>query len=56
MVKKGKIKPRIILRLLAGKHTMMSYYAEVILDSVLLLTLRSQTLTKLERKLKGIRM
>lgn len=55
MVKKGKIKPRIILRLLAGKHTMMSYYAEVILDSVLLFTLHSQTLTKLERKLKGIR-
>ncbi|MDE7322599.1 MAG: glycosyltransferase [Lachnospiraceae bacterium] len=56
MVKKGKVKPQIILGLLAGKHTMLSYYAEVILDYVLLITLHSQTLTKIERKLKGIRM
>lgn len=56
MVKRGKIKPRIILWLLAGKHTMLSYYAEVILDFILLITLHSQTLTKIERKLKGIRM
>lgn len=53
-VKKGKIKPQIILRFLAGKQTMLSYYAEKVLDWVLLITLHSQTLTKIERKLKGM--
>lgn len=53
-VKKGKIKPQILLRFLAGKQTMLSYCAERILDWILLITLRSQTLTKIERKLKGI--
>lgn len=54
-VKKGKIKPQIILRILAKKHTMASYYAELLLDRILLITLHSQTLTKIERMLKGIR-
>lgn len=54
-MKKGKIKPQIILHLLARKHTILSYYAEKVLDWVLLITLHSQTLTKIERKLKGIR-
>ncbi len=54
-VKKGKIKPQILLWLLLRKQTILSYYAEFILDKVLLLTLHSQTLTKIERKLKGIR-
>ena len=53
-VKKGKIKPQIILHFLAGKQTMLSYYAEKVLDWVLLITLHSQTLTKIERKLKGM--
>lgn len=53
-VKKGKIKPQVILYFLARKQTMLSYYAERVLDLVLLISLRSQTLTKIERKLKGI--
>ncbi len=54
-VKQGKIKPQIILYFLARKQTMLSYFAEIILDKVLLLTLHSQILTKIERRLKGIR-
>lgn len=54
-VKKGKIKPQVILKILSGRHTMASYYAEIVLDWILLFTLRSQTLTRLERMLKGIK-
>ncbi|MDE7477322.1 MAG: hypothetical protein K2M91_05115 [Lachnospiraceae bacterium] len=54
-VKKGKIKPQIILWILARKGTMSSYYTECILDQIMLVTLHSQTLTKIERLLKGIR-
>jgi len=53
-VKIGRIKPIIILTLLSKGWTMTSYYAEVILDYILIATLHSQTLTKLERLLKGI--
>lgn len=54
-IKKGRVKPQIILKLLAKKWTMPSYYAEEILDRILLTTLHSQTLTKIERLLKGVR-
>ncbi len=54
-VKNGRIKPTIILSLLSKKWTLPSYCAEAALDRVLLFTLHSQTLTKLERMLKGIR-
>lgn len=54
-VKKGKIKPQVLLKILSGRHTMASYYAEIVLDWILLFTLRSQTLTRLERMLKGIK-
>ena len=54
-VKKGKIKPQVLLKILSGHHTMASYYAEIVLDWILLFTLRSQTLTRLERMLKGIK-
>ena len=54
-VKKGKIKPQIILRILARKKTMTSFYAELLLERILLISLHSQTLTKIERMLKGIR-
>lgn len=54
-VKKGKIKPRVILRVLAKRRTMTSYYAELLLERIMLISLHSQTLTKIERMLKGIR-
>lgn len=53
-VKKGMVRPRIILRILAVRQTMLSYYAEVVLDHILLMSLRSQVLTRVERMLKGI--
>ncbi len=52
MVKKGRIKPKLLLPLLAHKMTIFSFIAELILNRVLLITLRSQTLTKLERLMK----
>lgn len=54
-VKKGKIRPQIILAILAKRWTLASYYAEVLLDRILLVTLHSPVLTKVERRLKGIR-
>lgn len=54
-VKNGAVKLKIILRILAGEHTMLSYYVEMILDRILMVTLRSNVLTKMERALKGIR-
>lgn len=54
-VKKGRIKPQIILPILAKRWTRISYFAEVFLDYVLVVTLHSQIMTKLERMLKGIR-
>lgn len=49
---RGRIKPGIILPLLAKRKMFGSYRAEIILDKVLLITLHSQCLTKLERKMK----
>lgn len=54
-VKKDRIKPRIVLKILAKKRTMASCRAEKMLDSIMRITLRSQMLTRLERMLKGIR-
>lgn len=53
-VKKGMVKPRILLRILARKQTMLSYYMEVVLNDILMMTLRSHVLTRVERMLKGI--
>jgi len=52
LLKKGRVKPGILLPLLAGRMTMLSYWMELALDMILLVTLKSQTLTKLERYLK----
>lgn len=49
---RGRIKPGIILPLLAKRKMFGSYRAEIILDKVLLVTLHSQCLTKLERMMK----
>lgn len=51
-LKRGRIKPMILLPLLAGKLTLSSYLAEMLLDYILLFSLRSQRLTMIERRLK----
>ncbi len=52
MLKKGRVKPRILLPLLAGKMTLLSFWMEWLLDRVLLVTLHSPLLTRLERRMK----
>ena len=51
-LKKGRIKPMILLPLLAGKLTLPRYLAEILLDYILLFSLHSQRLTMIERRLK----
>ncbi len=51
-LKKGRIKPMILLPLLAGRFTLLSYVAEILLDYILLFSLHSQTMTMIERRLK----
>lgn len=51
-LKSGRIKPGIVLPLLARKKTIMSYRAEVILDRLLMLSLKSSVLTRMERRIK----
>lgn len=51
-LKRGRVKQAVLLPLLKKKMTLVSYWAEKILDHILLITLHSQTLTKLERKMK----
>lgn len=51
-LKKGRVKPGVLLPLLAHKMTILSFVAEVILDWILLITLHSPALTKLERLIK----
>ena len=51
-LKKGRIKPGKILPLLAKRKTIKSYKMELFLDRILLISLRSKSLTKLERSLK----
>ena len=54
-LKKGRVKPKILLPVLAKKMTLLSFFLSVVLDQILLCTLQSQTLTKLERGLKRSR-
>lgn len=51
-LKKGMIKPHVILPLLSARMSLLTFWSEKLLDWILLVTLRSQTLTKLERWLK----
>ena len=53
-VREGMVKPRILLRLLANRQTMPSYYAEKVLDRLSVLSLHSHVLAGVERKMKGI--
>lgn len=52
-VAKGQIRAKVLLPLLAKKLSLTSYMTEKVLDYVLWISLHSQILTKLERKLKG---
>lgn len=52
-VAKGQVRALVLLPLLACKLSVLSYAVEKLLDKVLLLSLHSQTLTKLERKIKA---
>ena len=49
---KGRVKPKILLPMLAKHKTMRSYRMEIFLDRVLLFTLHSSFLTRLERRIK----
>ena len=51
-LKKGRIKPGKLLPLLAKRKTISSYRMELLLDRVLLFSLKSKSLTKIERSLK----
>lgn len=51
-IKKGQVKLGILLPLISKKRTYISYYTEIVLERILLITLHSQTLTKMERFLK----
>ena len=51
-IKRGRVKPGIILPVLSRKMTMLSYFMEIVLDYVLLLALHSQILAKIERCIK----
>lgn len=53
-VAQGQIRAMVLLPLLEKKMSLVSYFAEKILDYVLWLSLHSQILTKLERIIKGI--
>lgn len=51
-LKKGRIKPKVLLLILLHKRSMLCYYAEQILDKILMLSLHFATLTKIERMMK----
>ena len=51
-LKKGQVKPGFLLPVLARKNTMLSYRLELLLDKILLISLHSNILTKMERNLK----
>ncbi len=51
-IKKGRVKLRVLLPLIAWKRTYLSYYMELLLDKVLMITLHSKILTKAERGMK----
>lgn len=50
---KGRIKPKVILSLLAKRCTMCSYLAELFLNAMLWISLHFQILVLLERKIKS---
>lgn len=52
-VAKGQVKATILLPMLASRMSVVSYLVEKALDYILLVSLHSQLLTKLERKIKG---
>lgn len=52
-VRKGMIRLKVLLPLLAGHFTVLSYLAEHVLDCLLRISLRFQLLTKLERRMKA---
>ena len=52
-VAKGQVRAKVLLPLLAHKWSVISYLTEKLLDRILLISLHSQTLTKLERKIKA---
>lgn len=53
-VAKGQVKAKALLPLLSKRMSLVSYITEKVLDYVLWISLHSQTLTKLERIIKGI--
>ena len=53
-IKKGRVKPNIILPMLSKKMTILCCLTEGLLDTILRITLHSQLLTKIERGLKQI--
>lgn len=50
---KGQVRAKVLLPLLRRRMSLVSYLAEKVLDYVLWISLHSQTLTKLERIMKG---
>ncbi len=50
---KGRVKPKFLLPLLAKKKTMKCYRMEFLLDKILLISLKSKSLSRLERKIKN---
>lgn len=53
-IAKGQIKANVLLPLLSHKCSILCYIGEKILDIILVITLRSQFLTKIERRIKGV--
>lgn len=53
-VKKGTVKARVILKILANRQTMLSYRAEKILEHIRMIALHSHVMTKVERLSKGV--
>lgn len=51
-IKRGRIRPRVLLMLMHKKLTLLSYFAEKTLDFIIRISLHSHTLTVIERKLK----
>lgn len=54
-LKKGHIKPKIVLKLLSFKTYYLVYFVNVILEKVKLFTLRYHWISKIERKMKMVK-
>lgn len=54
-LKKGRVKPKILLPIIAKKMSVISYLSEIFLDKMLLISLRSPVLSKLERRIKDVK-